>query len=630
MDVNAKTIEFQVVKDDKAICNNGKATIVTESVSYSCTVAAGSEYKVRCRAVDGGDYSEWSEYSNNVGTIPSTPSEITKCNATSATSIYLEWTKVNNATSYDLEYTTKKKYFDGSDQTTTITNIETTHYEKTGLTSGEEYFFRVRAVNNEGHSAWIDEIKSVVIGKPPAAPTTWSSTTTSIVGENLTLYWVHNAEDGSKETYAEIELIANGLTETYTIKNTETDDETENTKFYNVDTSEYVEGIKLLWRVRTAGVTNEYGEWSTQRTVDIYAPPTLELNVTDSNGGLLETLISFPIYISAEAGPITQKPIGYHLAVYSRNSYETVDNIGNPKYVSRGDAVYSKYFDTSSDLSVVLSAGDLSLENNIEYTIECTVSMDSGLTTDIQHDFNVAWTEEEFEPNAEIGIDEDTYTAHIRPFCRNAYGRLIDGVTLAVYRREFDGGFTELGKDLINTNNTFITDPHPSLDFARYRVVAITDATGTVSYSDVAGYPVGCTSVIIQWDEEWSGFDVTEETELEQRPWTGSLLKLPYNIDVSDSYKPDIALIEYIGREHPVSYYGTQLGMTSTWSTVIPKSDKETLYALRRLATWMGDVYVREPSGSGYWASVTVTFPQKHLDVSIPVTLNITRVAGGA
>ena len=113
------------------------------------------------------------------------------------------------------------------------------------------------------------------------------------------------------------------------------------------------------------------------------------------------------------------------------------------------------------------------------------------------------------------------------------------------------------------------------------------------------------------------------------RPWTGSMLKLPYNIDVSDAYEQDVSLIEYIGRSHPVSYYGTQKGETATWNLEIPKKDKETLYELRRLAVWLGDAYVREPSGSGYWASVKVSFSQKHCEVTIPVTLSITRVEGG-
>ena len=59
------------------------------------------------------------------------------------------------------------------------------------------------------------------------------------------------------------------------------------------------------------------------------------------------------------------------------------------------------------------------------------------------------------------------------------------------------------------------------------------------------------------------------------------------------------------------------------------KSDKETLHALRRLATWTGDVYVREPSGSGYWANISVSFNQTHCELVVPVTLSLTRVEGG-
>ena len=182
---------------------------------------------------------------------------------------------------------------------------------------------------------------------------------------------------------------------------------------------------------------------------------------------------------------------------------------------------------------------------------------------------------------------------------------------------------------LENTKSTFTTDPHPALDYARYRIVAIANDTGAVSFYDVPGYPTGENSVVIQWNEEWSNFDTNNEDALEEPAWSGSLLKIPYNIDVSDSNKPDVELIEYIGRSHPVSYYGTQLGTTSTWNVEIPKDDIDTLYALRRLAIWMGDVYVREPSGSGYWANITVSFSQKHCEVTIPVTLSITRVEGG-
>ena len=525
-----------------------------------------------------------------------------------------------------------------------------------------------------------------MIGEPPSAPTTWSSTTTAITGNPVILYWVHNAEDGSSETYAELELYIGDVREEHTIKNEKSEDDKDKNSQWTLNTTSYVEGTSVKWRVRTAGITKEYGDWSVQRTIDIYAPATLQLNLTDVNGNDIDTLTTFPFYVKGLAGPKTQAPIGYHLSIKSNSIYETVDAIGNPVYVNNGEEIYSKYFDTSQALLVELSAGNIDLENNIEYTVTCTVSMNSGLTAEASLTFTVDWTDEYYIPNASIGIEEDTMTANIRPYCEDTkivyyqvtldsgvysktttklssvWGEIVSGaitttgekvysgvtgdgdeiyycsvkettpvsgVLLSVYRREFDGSFTELATGLDSAKATTITDPHPSLDYARYRIVATTKSTGTVSYYDPPGYPVGGKAVLIQWDENWSSFETTEDGIMEQPAWSGSMLSLPYNIDVSENNTIDKSLIEYIGRSHPVTYYGTQLGVSANWNMDIPKSDKETIYGLRRLARWMGDVYVREPSGSGYWANITVSFSQKHTEVTIPVSLSITQVEGG-
>ena len=85
------------------------------------------------------------------------------------------------------------------------------------------------------------------------------------------------------------------------------------------------------------------------------------------------------------------------------------------------------------------------------------------------------------------------------------------------------------------------------------------------------------------------------------------MLKLPYNVDVTEDKSIDVSLVNYVGRKHPVSYYGTQVGESASWNAEIPVEDKETLYGIRRLSRWTGDVYVREPSGTGYWANITVS-----------------------
>lgn len=747
-------IKFEIIRNETSSFKIGTAKIDKNlnRVSYNCAVEPGYEYRVRCKAVRGKLESDWSALSSAVATIPAVPSGgIKVCRAASETSVHLEWSSVRNANSYDIQYTTDKSYFDTTDNPTTKnTGQAVTSYEILGLESGDEYFFRIRAVNEKGSSAWSD-IKSAIIGKAPAAPTTWSSTTTAIAGEPLILYWVHNSIDGSSQTVADLEIYINGVLETHEVKNSTDEDEKDKTSLFEVDTSAYAEGVHIKWRVRTAGITGKWGDWSVDREIDIYAPPTLELSVTDVDGNAIETLTSFPFYISGLIGSgTTQKPIGYHIVITSNEVYETIDMTGNPKTINSGERLYSKYFDISPafdstrPLVVELSAGNIDLENDISYTATGIVSMNSGLTAESSVEFSVSWTDELYIPNGEIGIDEDTFVAHIRPYCEshelsvrkvtltsdiysvseevldettissvftstdeevllgvNASGNdiyycvvyvnnngqpidptcylvtrsgdtytrtyttinrssissvltdtgeevmlgilnntsiyycvkdkssLVEDIMLSVYRREFDGTFTELATDIDNTANTHITDPHPALDYARYRIVAKTNSTGAISYYDMPGYPVGGKAIIIQWDEAWSSFDTTDNGVLAEPAYSGSMLKLPYNVDVSDTNKSDVALVEYIGRAHPVTYYGTQVGQTSTWNVDIEKDDEETLYSLRRLARWMGDAYVREPSGSGYWANVSISFSQKHCELTIPVTINITRVEGG-
>ena len=627
LDLNATEIEFQVYKGNSKF-KTGKVAIQTSSVTYSCTVSSGSKYKVRCRACRGNKYSSWSAYSSEVKTVPAVPSDITKCEAASKTSVYLEWTGVNTATSYDVQYTTVKRYFDNVSQLPSV-EVDYNHCEVTGLSNSEtggiggEYFFRVRAKNDKGISGWSDII-SIILGEKPSAPTTWSSTTTVVIGEPLKLYWVHNGLDGSSQTAAELRLTINGVTgDPITIPNLTDEEERDKTSVHPIDTSDYVAGSKIQWEVRTAGITNEYGKWSIPRTVDVYERPNLSINVTDSNGDDVKVLEYFPLIIKAESEPKTQTPISYHLSVISNDIYETVDQIGNRKTVNKGDSVYSKHFDISEVLETTLSAGDLDLENNVTYTIQCTVSLNSGLTAESTEEFTVGWTDVMYEPYAEIGINQDTISAYIRPYCDNTE------TLLSVYRREYDGSFVEIAKDLPNTNDIFVTDPHPALDYARYRIVATDIKTGAISYCDVPAYLVGEKAIIIQWDEDWSAFNSEYEDAFEEPAWSGSMLKLPYNIDVSDNSDKDVTLIEYVGRNHPVSYYGTQLGIRASWRVDIDKKDEETLYALRRLSRWMGDVYVREPSGSGYWANISVSFSQTHRVLTIPVTIDIKRVEGG-
>lgn len=638
-DYYADSVDFNIVKNNSTSIGIFNATVNTISnyVAYIHTVDTGSEYKVRARTKVGNLVSGWSDFSGAVETKPGAVDEITTCKAKNYSSdeitVYLEWDEVKTATTYEIEYTNNKSYFEGSNQTSSIGGIKYTSYEIGGLAVGKEYFFRVRAVNNAGEGEW-SEIESIVLGTTPAAPTTWSNTNTAIVGEAMNLYWVHNSEDNSSQTYAELRLYIDGALQSpdITIKNSTEEDEKDRTSVYALDTTEFTEGSKIKWQVRTAGITKVYGDWSIEREIDVYAKPTLELSVTnlpDGTGDIITTLKSFPFYIHALAGPNTQTPIGYHVKITANEFYETIDDMGNTRVVNKDEAIYSKYFDINEPLILEMSTNVLDVEPNIEYKITCTVGMDSGLTAEATHEFTPDWEDATYELYATMEVDSDNLTTSIIPYAEDENGDLAADVVLAVYRREFDGTFVEIMTDVPNDDNTTVIDPHPPLNYARYRIVGKNINTGAISYYDMPSLKVGCTSIIIQWDEEWSEFNATDTYMVEKPAWSGSMLRLPYNVDVQDTRNPDVSLVNYIGRKRPVSYYGTQLGETAAWSTEIPKNDIETLYALRKLSIYQGDCYVREPSGSGYWAHVVVGFGQTHRNLTIPVSLDITRVEGG-
>ena len=659
-DPKADRIYFEVIRDalDETTkkFKTGYCDVRYQRASFSCDINIGYAYRVRCRAAYGINgtyiYSDWTTYSDQQTTIPSniTASSF-KCRVESKDSVKLSWSKVTTATSYEIEYTTNTDYFDKSSEVQS-TSTESNEIYITGLDTGEKWFFRIRAVNEKGISAWLKPI-STILGTTPEAPTTWSSSTTGMVGGKVTLYWVHNSEDMSAQTGARIFVQVGVNTQTIPLEYTPSDEDEENPIYsYELDLSGYSDGDQIYWSIRTKGIMPNYGEYSTTRTITVYAPPTLELHLGEDlpewlwdtfnfETGSTETahtgeyLERYPYFIQAISGPQSdsltgQKPVCYRIVITAKDTYETEDIFGKIKIVNAGSEVYAKtYYSSQYIFGATLEAGDVELENNQEYRVKVTVTMSSGLTASDSGEFIVNWYGAMYEPDARITISHDTLSAYIAPYYLNDEEVLDDRISLSVYRREYDGSFTEIATDIENDGVMTVVDPHPALDYARYRIVARNKNTGVCGFNDLPGMPIHEPSIVIQWDDKWTEFDYSEEGTYDTPPWTGSMVKLPYNIDITESRDPEVSLIKYVGRKNPVSYYGTQRGETAGWSTIVPKHDKETIYALRRLSDWMGNVYVREPSGVGYWAHIKVAISINHLDLHVPVTFTITRVEGG-
>lgn len=603
-------------------------------------VSAGYNFAARARGVsdlpDGGWYfSEWSDYSSIVSSKPEAilPYNIYDPVVLSSTSVRLGWKTTGyswTADSYDIEYSTNKDYLGSSDGSTIINNITSSPYIKTGLESGHTYYFRLRAVNSGGNGDW-SNVFSCNIGSKPEAPTTWSEKATVTTDESIHVYWVHNSEDNSIQTEAEIEVVTAKGTNTYPYSSgTEEEADIIHTMMFD---KSYVATIgdsgSFGYRIRTAGVTGEFGDWSVRRYIQVYTTPSLAMAITDSTvTDPIETVTSFPMGIKGLITPSTQTLVSINTKIVSNSDYEIIDDIGVTRSVRKGAEVYNRSINVTrksrESFWLSVTSADIHLQNNASYTATCTVALSSGLTATASATFSVAWKDDTHDIDAQIGVNKDDYSTYI---CPTASASSNDSVYLGVHRREYDGSFTTIAENI--RSGTYVTDPHPALDYARYRITAKSVNTGVVEFYDAPAYPVHGIDVIIQWDETWTPFDSGGGNLLSDNPWSGSMVRIPYNIDVSESSNIDVSMVEYIGRKHPVSYYGTQLGVSSTWRIDIPLTDKETLYAFRRLAIWAGDAYVREPSGIGYWANVKVSISQTHCELVIPITLEITRVEGG-
>ena len=669
-DINADSIEIAIYQDDTTKYRTTKVTINKDArfAKYVGDVDPGHNYKVRCRAVRGSVYGGWTDFTNNDQSLPAAPTSIVTLRpqklSESSTGeenigVFIEWAPVQTAKNYEVQWTTNLEYFDNpsnegiSSQTTQ--EGDGPKLLITGIDPGHEYFFRVRSINDKGSSATFTPVKSVKIGSKPSAPTTWSNVLSAILGEDINLYWTHNSTDGSLESIARIHMTIIDSThpelepmeKNITVKNDKPAEERDSNSVYKINTNDpewntVKDGFIIKWKVQTAGIIGEYSDWSTEREIKVYTKPEVEIGIIDNESNPMEEINSFPFFLSVLAKPITQIPISYYVEVIANDSYETIDDIGNFKMVNSGDKVYQKYYDPEQNawnFLLEFSPINIDLENDIHYTVTVTVTMDSGLTATASQEFNVYFNDLYYDVFADVIFDEETLSAAIHPYCNEfemdeetgeINSVLSKNCLMSVYRREYDGTFTEIAKDVENELNVFVTDPHPALDYARYRIIARTKDTGAISYSDIPGVRTHIPEVVIQWAEKWNSFEFDESGMGNQEPkWSGSMIRIPYNIDTSENSNHDVSLVNYVGRKHPVSYYGTHVGETAEWSCEIPLEDKELLYQLRRLAKWMGDVYVREQSGVGYWANVKVSFSQTHLEVTIPVSFSITRVEGG-
>ena len=621
-------------------------------------VKVGHTYRYAMKSyLPNGTESEWSNTSDPVDMKPAAPQKL-KATAVASDKVRLDWENVGRTGSYfTIEYSDDENAWSNNDEAA-ITKVrvdETSiqRYTISGLESGKRWYFRLWRGNDTGESAWahsglIDPITgrewigrtivSVLLGTTPDAPTTTTTPTAVAADSSVTFSWTHNSEDGSEQSAWELWLDVNGNVINL---GTEWGQTPADASSYTTSMSaiQATDGATVSWWVRTKGVLNTWSPWSRKRTFRVWAKPVVEADITKVDGsafpreGSAISVETFPFVVGGIGLGYTSgnAPIQWWAKIVANASIRSVDRAGEDIWIAKGQEIWRRTVNVGQhgaykkSLDIQVEAQDILLTEGASYSLVVGCVTSQGMRGESQGTKFIPrfGASKVPRPFADFDFDDESLTCKIKPRCNiKGTSNLRPNTELSVYRINSDGTPELLADELNNNGKQYIIDTHPNFGRCRYRIVALDTSTGAQNASE--GFAdTNFDSICIQWGDS---FRRISTGGVDGVRYTGERVLLPYNIKIDESYAPDVAFREYMGRNRPVAYYGTQKGMSASWSAdLVRGEDTEDIEVLRELAGCMENAYVREPSGLGYWAhvdvsNITQTADSKKVSVTVQVT----------
>lgn len=140
--------------------NLAVTTLSTDATSYQdISVSPNTTYYYRLRAYNSAGYSTFSNVITRTTTAAAPPSAPTGLNGTvvASSQIHVSWTdNASNETSFHIYRATNSSFT--QDVVINTVDSNTTSYQDTGLSANTTYYYRVRAANPDGNSAYTNVI----------------------------------------------------------------------------------------------------------------------------------------------------------------------------------------------------------------------------------------------------------------------------------------------------------------------------------------------------------------------------------------------------------------------------------------------------------------------------------------
>lgn len=553
----------------------------TSTVSASSTsrvwsgVNPNRVYNFRGRAHNSAGYSAWVT-TGTVYTTPAAPSSAVAKLQSSGTAIAVSWTN-NHYVSGTVTLTVERST-NGGAWTSVQTGLSytTTSWTNTGLTAGNSYAYRVKAITSQGnlHSGYSTTstltIASAAVA--PLAPTINLPTAAAVftVGNTITVNWSHrDGGDGADQSKYNVRwtqadgtggaTIANGLTGT-----------TSQLTFTAPTATVPANGIKIY--VKTQGVAT--AGYSPESSVTVYPHAKPVVAITSPTDG--QVLTGFPVTVTwTYSDDMAGAQSTYDIALLAADGVTLLEQ-------------------SSADSAATSYTFGYALEDTASYMVRVQATSGLGITSDsVTHDFTM-----NFAPPAAVSIDADYWSESgsvsllLTAAVAGAGESEVDKVTL---QRSIDGGewvtFAE-DVELDSSASTTVVDPMPTtMGTNAYRalVVAVNTAKGITGTVDV----------------------VTDERDrcfVSDGPDSGfsNVLTLVWNPSFSVTTSRAKALHHFAGRQKPVEMAGSALTRTIAVSGVLwtRDTDNSTKAEFEAMGQTPGIVLWRDATGRRMFASI--------------------------
>ena len=530
---------------------------------------------------------------------PAAPSSVTAAFNTSGDVVLTLVNPEKTATALEIE-----RSLDSGSNWSTLDEVEqdapiTSYTDETGP-SGTGIQYRCRNTRDEmadnKYSSWTVSNVVQVLAKPSAPTLIMPVDNTPVILDTGTvrLSWVHNANDGTPQTAAQVQYYVDGTyIATITLGAVAYYDLTLNPLYFNANSV-------VTWKVRTKGSYSDYSDYSAEGTFKVLTLPEITFTAP-SNGDVITNLpLSLSWTYSDESGLLEELTL----------------NIIGPD----GDVVYTEDIDTGEGTSGTYThslAGFL-FDNDTSYGLRVTALSSSGLTAvdeigvaiqynsvRLQNSFFVDPEIDEETGRVDLFISIDESPVVVDPDPDAEEPEYIDSpVDHASLYRVVNGRRVLLKADVEAGDE--LTDMYAPLNMTyQYELVEVA-TTGEVALVNM---------------------DVTIPSEYWYIYWSDNIARVKWNPQGSVALsRPEKQQIRYSGREYPVTYDSKAIEETYSYSGVVAEDKTDQLGNLRRLIQDGGQGIWKSCDGRVYRADFTVDYSADYTkntptwDIGIAVT----------